>query len=392
MSDRDVMALLAAANPVRVQDLAPLDLPDLSQRRLPSRRLVLAIAFVLAGAATSLIGVFVLAPSGPKPTVGQRSLVPPPTIEHPLFGGHQVSISKAGIALRTKVVLPNTALVNPSETKAVWLRTANQGRVASVAVSFPGPEVIVQYDYPVPYPSDPLSLYKAIAANKYYGSAFHVVDLGGTPALAEDEDSDQNRSNFGSLEFVAAGIRIAVLGHYDQARLQAVAQSILDRSSSSSSSPPIVAGPVRPPTPVADAAAANALLPFTVVLPTDAAPTSMGVYEESHQLAAYFDTPASGPYNLVEGPTTETVAMLRETAKRWRVGPIREIDVVDGVDVLLQGWSDGSLVASWIRLDGGSKILTWVRGPETAERGQVEGTFTKQQALAVADDIIAQGG
>jgi len=84
--------------------------------------------------------------------------------------------------------------------------------------------------------------------------------------------------------------------------------------------------------------------------------------------------------------------VLRETAKRWKVGPIHEIDVVDGVDVLLQGSSDGSLVASWIRGDGGSKILTWIRGPDTAESGEVNGTFTKQQALAVAADIIAQGG
>ena len=64
----------------------------------------------------------------------------------------------------------------------------------------------------------------------------------------------------------------------------------------------------------------------------------------------------------------------------------------DGVDVLLQGSSDGSLVASWIRGDGGSKILTWIRGPDTAESGQVDGMFTKQQALAVVADIIAQGG
>jgi hypothetical protein len=154
----------------------------------------------------------------------------------------------------------------------------------------------------------------------------------------------------------------------------------------------MLAEPGEAPTPVADAAAANALLPFKVVLPADTKPTSLGVFERSHQLDAYFDTPASGPYTLVEGLSTETVAMLEETAKRWTVGPIHEIDVVDGVEVLLQGWSDGSLVASWIREDGGSRILTWIEGPETAANGQVKGTFTKQQALAVAADIISQGG
>jgi hypothetical protein len=68
------------------------------------------------------------------------------------------------------------------------------------------------------------------------------------------------------------------------------------------------------------------------------------------------------------------------------------MDVVDGVEVLLQGSSDGSLTASWIRQAGGSPILTWIQGPETAKGGQVSGTFTKQQALAVAADIIRQGG
>ena len=38
------------------------------------------------------------------------------------------------------------------------------------------------------------------------------------------------------------------------------------------------------------------------------------------------------------------------------------------------------------------QVLSWVEGPDT-EQGQASGqTFSKQQALSVASDIINQGG
>ena len=56
MSERDVMELLAEANSVRVEDLAPLSFPDLSRRRLAGRRVVVAIAVVAAAVAASACG------------------------------------------------------------------------------------------------------------------------------------------------------------------------------------------------------------------------------------------------------------------------------------------------------------------------------------------------
>lgn len=159
---------------------------------------------------------------------------------------------------------------------------------------------------------------------------------------------------------------------------------------------PGVYGPVKPPTPVPDAAAADALLPFQVVLPSSEKPTSLGVYASQGvpQLSGYFDTPSTGPYVLVEQPVgNETVALLEQTAKQWRAGPIHRIVLVGGVHVLLQGSSDGSLTASWIRGDGAAPVFTWIQGPEDATHGQLMAqTFTEQQALSVAANIIDQGG
>ena len=382
MSEIDAMRLLAEANPVRVEALAPMRFPDLRHRR-PQRRWVLAVAGAAVALAASLIGFFAFDGSPRRPQVGLR-IVPPPTLAHPLVGAEEVSLADATKAFGAPIVLPDTALVGPSDAGAVWLQSHVPG-IHAVAIAFPGPQIIVWY-LPNELTGAPLAEYTAIAKGL---SGAHVVDLGGVPGLAIAQNSDSTGANFGSLGFVIGGTEIVVLGHYDDATLRSIAQSIVDQARHQ---PPIVAGPATAPTNVDSAAAAQKLLPFAAVFPSEAAPTSLAVFEPSHQLMAFFNTSATGPYELVEGPSDETVAMLEETARRWTVGPIHEIDLVDGVVVLLQGWSDGSLTASWLRSDSGSTILTWIQGPETAARGQVDGTFTKQQALAIASDVIAQGG
>jgi hypothetical protein len=55
--------------------------------------------------------------------------------------------------------------------------------------------------------------------------------LDGVPALATKEDSDQTGQNFGAIEFVVNGTRIAVLGHYDQAALETFATPLLAAAS-----------------------------------------------------------------------------------------------------------------------------------------------------------------
>ncbi len=56
-----------------------------------------------------------------------------------------------------------------------------------------------------------------------------AIDLNGVPALATQQNSDQLGTNFGSVEFVKGGTRIAVLGHYDEGILESIAQSIVDQ-------------------------------------------------------------------------------------------------------------------------------------------------------------------
>jgi hypothetical protein len=383
MTDRDVMALLAEANPVRVDDLAQMGFLDLARRRSRGRLSLVVAAAVVASGAAALIVVFAFPRSHPRAGPGPGAL----GVNTTGSSWQTIALSDASTALGAPVVLPNTDFVQPSDAAPQARTPGCSADSCAIFVSFPAQALGISYTRPAPF-ADPRAQW---AAEVQTAAAHHakaqLVDLNGVPGDYIDYPRVKRL-----IQFVTGDTWIVVggPGDYDKATLQAVAQSIVDRSAAPS--PSILAGPGSPVTPVADAAAADGLLPFKVVLPSDTTPTSLGVLEQGHQLDAYFDTPASGPYELVEGPTAETVAVLRETAKQWTVGPIHEIDVVDGVDVLLQGWSDGSLVASWIRLDGGSKILTWVRGPETAERGQVEGTLTKQQALAVVADIIAQGG
>jgi hypothetical protein len=380
MSELDTMALLAEGNPVRIDDVPEMAFPASILAAPRSRtRLVLAVgvAALASGAAAASFAVF--------GSTGTRSHpLPIPSVSAPGAPPGSITLAGASRRLGAPVVLPDTALVQPADAAATVRVVGVVGTPVEVSVSFPAQKLTISYIRPAP--DDALAVYRAGVSQSNSGA--RIVDLGGPPALfVEQQDTTP-----GWIEFVTGGTEVVVQGEYDEGTLATVAQSIVDRSRASSSSPPIAAGPAEGATPVADAAAANALLPFNVVLPADATPTSLGVLEQSHQLDAYFDTPTSGPYNLVEGPSSVTVAMLRETATRWTVGPIHEIDVIDGVDVLLQGWSDGSLAASWIRPAGPSRILTWIEGPETAERGQVGGTFTKQQALAVARDIIGRGG
>lgn len=223
----DVLTLLSEANPVRVEDLAALDRPDLVLRR-PRRRIVVAVALVGAALAASLIGVFVSGGSPPRSVV-VRSAEPTPTIARPLPRptAREVSLQDAAAALGAPIVLPDTSLVGRSDVGAVWIDTSTP--VTDVAVTFPAQGIIVQYSRPVFYPkTESVSALYESEAKSNPGTS--VTDLNGVPALATEQNSDQTEANFGSIEFVAHGTVIGVLGHYDEASLKAIAQSIVDQA------------------------------------------------------------------------------------------------------------------------------------------------------------------
>jgi hypothetical protein len=148
------------------------------------------------------------------------------TLARPLGGfGQQVSLATAVSELGGPVTLPDSAQVKPSDAGAVWAATASsQGESSvSVAVTFPAQGFIIQYLRP-PIP-DPLSNFQGFVKDSPGSQVIYLN--GGVPARAIAQTSDP--SSWGSIEFVAGGTTILVMGQTDQATLQSVAQSILDR-------------------------------------------------------------------------------------------------------------------------------------------------------------------
>jgi hypothetical protein len=130
-------------------------------------------------------------------------------------------------------VLPDTPQVTPSDIGVVRAATypavgptagAAHGGESRVEVTFPSQGLIISYDRsPIP---DPLGNYRSFASQS---PGSEVVYLnGGVPALAIAQIPDG--SNWGSIEFVSGGTQIVVMGHRSDAYLQAIAQSIVDRS------------------------------------------------------------------------------------------------------------------------------------------------------------------
>ncbi len=229
MSERDAMTLLAAANPVQMEDIAPMDFP-VPGRHWSRKSLVLvaATAVLVAGAAGSIaLGALRSAPSHRGSTHHvTRSLgpyVPPLTMERPLQGlaAEPITLAEAPKVLGAPVVLPDNSFVHPADAGPVWgVREDGQG---GVGVAFPAQGIVVQYKRP-PVP-DPLANYESRVKED---PGMSLIDLNGTPGVAIAQLPDG--SNWASIEFEAGGTSIVVLGHYDRRTLQQVAQSIVDRS------------------------------------------------------------------------------------------------------------------------------------------------------------------
>jgi len=93
-------------------------------------------------------------------------------------------------------------------------------------VTFPSRRVIVEYERPAPS-NGSASHFAAMAKGM---NDAQVVRLGGSvPAFAVKQNSDMTRHNFGVIIFNVAGSEIRVMGHDDEATLEASALSILNR-------------------------------------------------------------------------------------------------------------------------------------------------------------------
>jgi hypothetical protein len=221
MSERDVLTLLANANPVRVEDLTPLPLPlprSIAVRR-PRRRLVLAAAVFAAAAAAALVGAFALGGQSKNPN---GPLVPaiPPTFQ---------PLADASKILGAPVVLPDTALVTPADaTKTVEAvcvpkdDTVDPGAMGcQVTVSFPGAGLTVTY---VTFPGVQ-SLQSSYEQIVQQNPGAELLSLDDVQALFVPQQAS-------SIEFELGGTQITVEGAYNEGTLQAIAQSIVDRSRS----------------------------------------------------------------------------------------------------------------------------------------------------------------
>ena len=152
-----------------------------------------------------------------------------PTLAHPLACARRTTLSHASSALEGRLVLPNSALVRPSDAGVVWM--VHSGRpsagTTNVAVTFPSRRVIVEYERPAPS-NGSAAHFQAVAKGMRHAQ---VVRLGGrVPALVVKQNSDSDGHNFGVIIFNLAGSEIRVMGHNDEPTLEASALSILNRS------------------------------------------------------------------------------------------------------------------------------------------------------------------
>jgi hypothetical protein len=392
----DVLAQLADANPVHADELAPLELHALVRRR-PSRRLVLATAVLAAALAATLIGVFAFGGShtGSPPTSRQGPTGPtgPEMLRHPLGGyaNKEVTLAEAAAAIGEPVVLPDTSLVGPADVGAVWGNTGPDWAryhptEGNVAVTFPAQRVIVSYQLPglgsaSGYTSD---------AKQIPGAA--VIELSGTPALAMPQDPAKQQ--FGVIVFRVGGLGIQVLGPYDEATLETIAQSILDRYQAQPPQQSAGIGPVdwaRPPAgkrvdSIAAAAASLAFAPARLRTRALGSPTIF-VGGPSGELTLVYDHAADAriwrreTYRVIERPArSTTTGVLRAIARACvaRGGcdaSARMIALRGGRDGLLL---TGTTTTEVIWVEGG--IYFDVLGPSNRFNGPV--------ALSVANWVI----
>jgi hypothetical protein len=368
MSERDVMALLAAANPVRVGDLSPTETPDLSGRRRPSRRAVLALAAVGVVAA-SLLGVFVWPGSRshvhttpmlePGLGIGGPTLPPPP---------RSIPAADISLMLGVPVALPSASTVQPADASSVTAGTEcptvtpEIDGTCVVTVKFPSDSLSVEFWRPSGAPfqnqlAGAVRQEKEEAARHPGSGRVELLDLNGVPARYLSGDYSIGPEGTGSIDFlVGPHVRVLVYGHQSEAELEAAAQSIRDRT------------PFPEQVTLADASSAlgaPVVLPDTeAVHPADAAPTAetaclaepseavpCQVTVEFPTLAKYY-VPLTIRY--LRPAQADPAALYENIAKQVKGA---EIVSLNGVSALFVPGSNLTY-PSWIEFVGGGTDVT----------------------------------
>jgi hypothetical protein len=213
---------------------------SLNVRNARKRRTAL-IGVLLIAAGTSFVGARLLKPQHHvDANAGLNLPFPMPTVAKPLpafADAKQTTLANAQTALGQTVVLPQTAVLTPSDAGPVWMDSLTDQQTGvtttTVAVTFPAQGMIIGYTRPAPSDGS-AAHFQAMAQSMPSPSGAsegQVISLnGGVPALAVQENSDDTGANFGGITFNFGGAEITVRGHTDEATLQSLAESILARA------------------------------------------------------------------------------------------------------------------------------------------------------------------
>lgn len=196
--------------------------------RMSWRRLALLLLSAGAAGTTTFALLRPTPPTRARPAVsGPQGPESTPTIVQPLPvpGAKQMSMGDAVRAFGAAIVLPNTPDLSSSDVGAVWMYQLHGDETQTVvSVTFPSQGLIIYYNRPAPL--DPLTYFQGSVKSN---PGAKLISLGSTPASYNPGTPDY----WAGLEVIVGGATIDVLGHTSEASLQTVAQSIVDRATTS---------------------------------------------------------------------------------------------------------------------------------------------------------------
>ena len=142
---------------------------------------------------------------------------------------------------------------------------------------------------------------------------------------------------------------------------------------------------------VSSASAADSVVPFQVVLPSDATPTAIWATDPTiipangRSIVAQFKTPGTGVYQIDERPAGSwSLSTLDWWAQNCQTCTTQKVVTIQGIHVLVMATPGQSLTVEWIRGDGTTPVLTSIAGPFD--------TFTETAALDIAGSLISKNG
>jgi len=405
MSENDVMTRLSEANPVRLDELPDEGLEALldsilARPRLSRRRLVLAAAVAAAAVAAALIGVFVLTGGEHQQRTGehqQRTELKEGTPDNSLRLGpvagpppRSIAISDVSVSLGAPVALPHTSAIQPADA-----RSASADRICPVisiagidgtcflTVKFPSQSVTIEYNRPTGQPgpagfaADVQQMQEEAARHPGSGQA-DLLDLNGVPAMFSTGDYSLGAEGSASIHFIVGETAVTISGAQNEATLQGLAQSILDRTPS-----PVQVGLAH----ASSVLGAPIVLPQTdLVQPSDAASTAIAACSPSADAATPCQVTVDFP-SLTDHYVPLTIRYVRPTPADPGVSYRNVVEQIKGAKIVSLNGVQAIFVPgpagaypSWLEFVAGGTDVT------------VQGNYDEATLQAIARSILTQSG